>query len=287
MKQPNILATILAITLLITACGKDSGSNDTPLHEGTEITKDPIADKADGTFRIITYNVGAIRKFTNTDFTKQDNVKLLAEIIREADADAVCFQELDSCTRRNDYFQLKALVDAIDSKWQYHYAPAIEYQGGKYGSGIAAKLSGAYTYHIPIPTPPDSEDRVIAIMEYEDYVIASTHLNSSQPNQVKIINDEISKRYGTSDKPVFIGGDMNAQINQEMMLEFKKQWVILSKDFRTTVQDRYACIDYILQLKNNAEIAKVSDSQVITDAKAGNVNIASDHYAVYVDVVLP
>ncbi|MBQ5395578.1 MAG: hypothetical protein IIU59_01720, partial [Alistipes sp.] len=95
MKQPNILAAILALTLLFTSCSKDSGSNsDDPMHEGTEILKDPISKKANGSFRIMTYNVGAIRKFTNADFTKQDNVKLLAEIIREADVDAVCFQEL-------------------------------------------------------------------------------------------------------------------------------------------------------------------------------------------------
>ena len=126
MKQPNIIITILALALCFTACSKDSGSNeDGPMHEGTEILKDPIAKKANGSFRIMSYNVGAIRKFTNTDFTKKDNVRLLADIIIEADADAVCFQELDSCTRRNDYFQIKELVEAIDSKWQYHYAPAM------------------------------------------------------------------------------------------------------------------------------------------------------------------
>ena len=288
MKQPNILVAILAFALLFTACSKDSGSNnDGPMHEGTEILKDPISKKANGSFRIMTYNVGAIRKFTNADFTKQDNVKWLAEIIREADADAVCFQELDSCTRRNDYFQLKSLVEAIDSKWQYHYAPAIEYQDGKYGSGIAAKRSGAHSYSIAIPTNPGSEDRVVAILEYDDYVIASTHLNGSQPDQVKIINDEIRKRYADSDKPVFLGGDMNAQPHHEMMLEFKKEWVILSSTGRTTVQDRTACIDYILQFKNKAEIVKVTGTQVITRALAGDVCIASDHYAVYADVRLP
>ena len=288
MKQPNIIISILALAICFTACSKDSGSNeDGPMHEGTEILKDPIAKKANGSFRIMSYNVGTIRKFTNTDFTKKDNIRLLADIIREAEADAVCFQELDSCTRRNDYFQIKELVEAIDSKWQYHFAPAIEYQDGKYGSGIAAKRSGAHTYSIPIPTIPGSEDRVVAVMEYDDYVIASTHLNGSQPDQVRIINDEIRTRYADSDKPVFLGGDMNAQPHHEMMLEFKKEWVILSSTGRTTVQDRTACIDYILQFKNKAKIAKVTRSQVITAALAGDVCIASDHYAIYADVKLP
>ena len=132
-----------------------------------------------------------------------------------------------------------------------------------------------------------SEDRVVAVMEYDDYVIASTHLNGSQPDQVRIINDEIRTRYADSDKPVFLGGDMNAQPHHEMMLEFKKEWVILSSTGRTTVQDRTACIDYILQFKNKAKIAKVTRSQVITAALAGDVCIASDHYAIYADVKLP
>ena len=66
-------------------------------------TKSPIAPKAEGSFRIMSYNVGVIKKFVNEEFTSDDNVKLIAEIIREAEADVVCFQELDSCTSRNQY----------------------------------------------------------------------------------------------------------------------------------------------------------------------------------------
>ena len=80
---------------------------------------------------------------------------------------------------------------------------------------------------------------------------------------------------------------MNAQKHHDMMLEFKKEWVILSTTGRATVQSHDMCIDYILQYKNKAEIVKVTGTQVITRALAGDVCIASDHYAVYADVRLP
>ena len=97
----SILATLCAVALM--ACGN---SND---------NQSPIAAKPRKAIRLMTYNVGAICKFIGDDFTKEDNVKLIAEIIKESQADAVAYQELDSCNTRNDYFQLEALCS--------HYSP--------------------------------------------------------------------------------------------------------------------------------------------------------------------
>ena len=91
----------------------------------------------------MTYNVGAICKFIGEDFTKEDNVKLIAEIVKESQADIVAYQELDSCNTRNDYFQLEALAKATGEDWGYFYGPAIDYRGGKYGTGIAANKKKA------------------------------------------------------------------------------------------------------------------------------------------------
>ena len=277
MKRYALLIALLSI--IVVACGNIAGGDN-------DVLPSPINAKAKDSFRIVTYNVGAINKFISDSLTKEDNVRLLAEIIREADADAVCFQELDSCNLRNNYFQLEALADAIGGDWQYHYAPAIDYREGKYGSGVAAARKGAKCYHIPIPTPEGSEDRVVAVMEYDDYVIASTHLNGSQPDQIKIITAAMKERYGNSEKPVFLGGDMNATPTSEMMNEFRKNWIVLSKTSDATVFDRPVCIDYVLQFKNKAAIASVTDSQVITEANAGSMKMASDHYAVFVDVAI-
>ena len=274
-----LLITSLSLTgIVCISCGNDN------LHPTPE--QSPIAPKADGVFRIMTYNVGAINKFVSDSFTKENNLNMLAAIVREAEADAVCFQELDSCNKRNDYFQLERLTQAIDKNWSYHYAPAIKYRDGKYGTGAAAKDSPVKCFDIFIPTREGSEDRAVAVMEFEKYVICSTHLNYGQTDQVELINDTITKLYADSDKAVFLGGDMNAQPGSEMMLEFEKCWDIISTVAERSVQSRMVCIDYILQFKNQAQKVEVVNSHAILQAQSGDMKVASDHYPIYVDVRL-
>lgn len=271
----SILATLCAVALM--ACGN---SND---------NQSPIAAKPRKAIRLMTYNVGAVCKFIGNDFTKEDNVKLIAEIVKESQADAVAYQELDSCNTRNDYFQLKAITESCNPKWSYFYGPAIDYKGGKYGTGVASQNKRVIkTLYIPIPVKEKSEPRVLTIVEYKDYVIACTHLNGGQPAQVEYLNAEIKKLYGDSKKPVFLGGDMNAFTESPMMDEFRKAWTIISQttDGTSVQSTQKPCIDYILQLNNKAKAAKVVDSKVIKNAQAGDMKIASDHYPVYVDVIL-
>lgn len=236
----------------------------------------------------MTYNVGAIGKFVDENFTKEDNIKAIANLILESETDMVAFQELDSCNTRNNYFQLKALAESCGPKWDYYYGPAINYRDGKYGTGIAVNGKKAIkTLHTPLPLKQNRERRVLTIAEYKDYVIASTHLNGGEIAEVKHINAEIKKLYGDSDKPVFLGGDMNAFPDSEMMNEFRKMWNILSiTSESSTLNPSKPCIDYVLQLNNKAKPAKVLGSEVIKEANSGDMKKASDHHAVYVDVKL-
>ena len=271
----SILATLCAVALM--ACGN---SND---------NQSPIAAKPRKAIRLMTYNVGAVCKFIGDDFSKEDNVKLIAEIVKESQADAVAYQELDSCNTRNDYFQLKAITESCNPKWSYFYGPAIDYKGGKYGTGVASQNKRVIkTLYIPIPVKEKSEPRVLTIVEYKDYVIACTHLNGGQPAQVEYLNAEIKRLYGDSKKPVFLGGDMNAFPESPIMDEFRKTWTIISQttDGTSVRSTQKPCIDYILQLNNKAKAAKVIGSKVIKNAQAGDMKIASDHYPVYVDVIL-
>lgn len=271
----SILATLCVSALM--ACG-DCNDN-----------QSSIAPKPQGAVRLMTYNVGAVCKFINDEFTKEDNVELLAKIIKEFQPDAIAIQELDSCNTRNDYFQLKAISESCNPKWSYFYGPAIDYKGGKYGTGVASQNKRVVkTLYIPIPVKEKSEARVLTIVEYQDYVIACTHLNGGQPVQVEYLNVEIKRLYGDSKKPVFLGGDMNAYPDSPMMNEFRKAWTIISRtsDGTSVQSPQKPCIDYILQLNNNATPVKVIDSHVVKEAYAGDVKTASDHYAVYVDVEL-
>ena len=240
-------------------------------------------DKSSDTksLRILSYNVGVFNKYL------QDGYADVANIIKETNADIVLFQELDSCNTRNNYFQLKAIAELCGEGWDYFYGPAIDYRDGKYGTGVTAKNKKPLkTLYIPIPVKEKSEARVLTIAEYKDYVIASTHLNGGQTLQVEFLNAEIKKLYGDSKKPVFLGGDMNAFPDSEMMNEFRKEWTIISQtsECSTVITVTKPCIDYVLQLNNKAKPAKVLGSAVIRKANSGDMKKASDHYPVYVDV---
>ena len=270
----STLVTLCAVALM--ACGNCD-------------TQSSIAPKPKGAVRLMTYNVGAICKFIDDEFTKEDNVELLANIIKELQPDAIAIQELDSCNTRNDYFQLKAITESCNPKWSYFYGPAIDYKGGKYGIGVASRNKRILKTHcIPVPVNEKSEPRVLTIVEFKDYVFACTHINGGQPAQVEHINAEIKKLYGNSKKPVFLGGDMNAHPNSPMMEEFRKEWTIISKttDGTSVKSPKKPCIDYLLQLNNNATPVKIIGSNVVKEAYAGDVKRASDHYAVYVDIEL-
>lgn len=274
------------IFAIIAALGAFAGSCSSQAEPASD---SPIAPKPKGAIRLMTYNVGAIGKFVDESFTKEQNVKLIAEVVKESQSDAVAYQELDSCNTRNNYFQLKALAEATGEDWTYFYGPAIKYRGGKYGTGVAANGKKAIkTLYIPIPVKEGTEARVLTVAEYKDYVLACTHLNGGQPAQVEYLTAEIKKLYGDSKKPVFLGGDMNANVGKDMMNKFCENWTIISQteSGSTVVTITKPCIDFILQLNNKAKAAKVLGSKVIKEAKSGDMKKASDHYPVYVDVKL-
>ena len=104
---------------------------------------------------------------------------------------------------------------------------------------------------------------------------------------MELINKTITELYADSDKPVFLGGDMNAQPGSEMMLEFEKHWKLLSTVSERSVQDRMVCIDFVLQFKNKAPIVEVVNAHSILYSNVGDMWKASDHFPIYVDVKLP
>lgn len=61
--------------------------------------------KAPGVTRLVTYNVGIFNKYIRDDY------RLVADMMREVGADAVCLNELDSCAARTrGVFQLERVA---------------------------------------------------------------------------------------------------------------------------------------------------------------------------------
>lgn len=286
MKKFLILVTAIALSATVVSCGKSSSSNeDKPLHNAPiENTGKQITKKANGAIRIMSYNVGVFNKYL------KDGYQEVVDIIKEADADIMLFQELDSCaTRTGGIYQLQHICSMLGNEWDYHFgAGLLNFQGGKYGVGIAADKKPKSKSAKNLDKYNDAERRGLAVMEFEDYVVASTHLglkDEAQINQLAEITTYLSEKYGNSDKPIILGGDLNAASDFALIPELKKNWTILSTTTTATYsteKDKY-CIDYVLLLNNGAKV-EVLNSEVVREAKSANVKTASDHYPIFVDL---
>lgn len=271
----------------VVACsGNEKNVEDKPLHQApqTETFGKEIAKKANGTVRIMSYNVGVFNKYL------KDGYQEVANIIKEADADIMLFQELDSCTNRTGkVYQLQEICSKLGNNWDYHFgAGLLNYQTGKYGVGIASDMPVKSKAAKNLNNYNDGERRGLAVMEFDNYVVASTHLglkDEAQINQLAEITAFMQEKYGNSKKPIILGGDLNAASDFALMPELKKNWTILSTTSTATYsteQDKY-CIDYVLLFNNGAKVTVV-DSKVVREAKSANVKTASDHYPIYVDL---
>lgn len=227
---------------------------------------------------VMTYNVGAFGKYTKS------SVKAVAKIIRASGADIVGLNETDSCNIRHNTFQVKDLAKRLG--WDYSFARALRFGGGSYGNGVVSSEKILSSYSIDLPKASGAETRSVSVVETEDLVFASVHLDyktaEAQFAQLKVLNDHFSSRYTGYGKPVILCGDFNALPESPVMQSMDSLWTKLSVDDLTfPSKDPVKCIDYIYVL-SSARGVKVNKVRVIHNKKA------SDHIPVVVRLrILP
>lgn len=235
--------------------------------------------------RLVTYNVGVFNKYIKDDF------ELVADLLKQTGAEAVCLNELDSCAiRTGGVFQL-ARIAGLMGDWNYYFGPAMLFQGGSYGVGVISRQKPLDVFRVVLPKADGSEPRALAVVELEDYVLATTHLDyktaTAQKAQIAVIDSVMNARYGRCGKPVFLGGDMNARPNSDAIALLCKGWKLLTATDGGTIPSDApsACIDYIFMLDNGASCDVIS-SRIITESTVGDIVKASDHLPVYLEVML-
>ncbi|MBQ8811890.1 MAG: endonuclease/exonuclease/phosphatase family protein [Bacteroidales bacterium] len=257
-----------------------------------------------GTVRIATYNVGIFDKYPKSGY------RLTSRLVKEIDPDVIVLNELDSCTFRTGMaHQLKKFVKRMGVQWEGRFAPALKpFQTGAYGIGEAwntRRMKALRSFNVALPKGEGTEPRALVVVEYDDMVVAGTHLEhtkaSAREIQVNVISDTLKSLYGESGKPVFLCGDMNASPGSETLRLLGKDWTVLSAQ-KTTYPRKSelenlevmpetadetpgSCIDYILILNNGAGYELVA-SDVCVNFRSGSAFTASDHLPVYVDVIL-
>ena len=219
--------------------------------------------------RVMSYNV---KNGCGEDGIK--SIERCSDVILKAKPDVVAIQELDSCTRRNNFYVLGRMAE--QTGYHAYFGPAINYQGGKYGIGILSKEKALSVKYYPLPN--HIEARCLLVVEFKKYYMLCTHLSGVPQRlgrgiQVDIIRDVVAKL----DKPAFIAGDTNARPTSAPMMAFKEFATVLSDENKKTAPsyDPRGCIDYVLGTNGTF---KVLGEEVMYGC------FASDHLPLYVDV---
>ncbi len=282
LKHFNYSIWVIAISMTsLTMCSRESHTPDeTPEPEITA-----YYPKASNSFRMMSYNVGNFSKY----LPFHENLDMVAAMIKEAEADVVTLNEIDSMTTRHPVNELDLLAKAMGG-WQWHFGRAMSFQGGAYGEGciVPGNVKILKKYSVALPKDEGAEPRVLTVIETDKYILGSTHLDhvslAARVVQAKLINAWAQENYFRSERPVFLCGDINSQPTSEVLETLQQSWNLLSA-IESTFPSRKPrnCIDYIFHYKRSLPVKKV-EAHTMTKFYDGDVTTASDHLPIYVDV---
>ena len=227
--------------------------------------------QAQNTLKLMSYNIKNANGMDNVC-----NFQRIANVINNTSPDVVAIQEVDSMTNRSGQ---KYVLGEIAERTQMHgyFAPAIDYDGGKYGIGLFTKQVPLRLQSLPLPGR--EEARTLILAEFADYIYCCTHMSLTEEDRMKSL--ELVKAFtSSSTKPLFLAGDMNAEPESGFIKELQKDFQILSNPKQHTfpAPDPKETIDYIATLKQNAKGFAVISAKVI------NEPMASDHRPILVEL---
>ena len=228
---------------------------------------------------LVQYNVGVFDKYEGS------SIESVAGVVKGMGADVVTLNEVDSCALRTGKVDQIAEFAETMGNWSYHYASAMPFNGGAYGIGIAANpsLRVIRTDKVALPKGNGYEPRAMAVVEYEDFIVATVHLDltpESRMAQIEVVNSYMNAIH--TRKPIFLTGDFNAEPDSELISVKKESWKLISPLNKTYPSDVPAkCIDYIFVRPQGAEIVVLEQSDFKTSKELA---AASDHLPVMVSV---
>lgn len=200
----------------------------------------------------------------------------------------VSLNELDNMVFRTGLKDQLALFSSEMGGWNSVFAPAMPFQGGRCGVGLSAKpgLELLRMDKVRLPQLNGQEPRAMAVMEFGDFVVASTHLDhksaEARLGQVRAVNHYIDSVYTGSRKPIFLCGDFNCTPGEETIAMMRKNWDWISPKVKTYPSPSPTkCIDYIFVLDNGVDYLVRESDSIVSDV----ADMASDHYPVYANVM--
>ena len=214
--------------------------------------------------KLMSYNIRNAKGMDNVR-----NVQRIVNVINNEAPDVVAVQELDSMTTRSNQTFVLAEV-AERTQMHASYAPAIDFQGGKYGIGILSKDKplDIQTY----PLPGREEKRMLMVAEFKDYFFACTHLSLTEEDRLTSL-EIIKNSVKSNQKPFFLAGDLNDTPNSKFIQALQEDFLILTNTKKPTypAPEPKETIDYIAAWKENTDNFANLSAQVVEEL------LASDH----------
>ena len=214
--------------------------------------------------KLMSYNIRNAKGMDNVR-----NVQRIVNVINNEVPDVVAVQELDSMTTRSNQTFVLAEV-AERTQMHASYAPAIDFQGGKYGIGILSKDKplDIQTY----PLPGREEKRMLMVAEFKDYFFACTHLSLTEEDRLTSL-EIIKNSVKSNQKPFFLAGDLNDTPNSKFIQALQEDFLILTNTKKPTypAPEPKETIDYIAAWKGNTDNFANLSAQVVEEP------LASDH----------
>jgi endonuclease/exonuclease/phosphatase family metal-dependent hydrolase len=226
-----------------------------------------LGDAEHNTYRIMSYNI-----HHGEGMDKVLDLQRIADVINNTCPDVVAVQELDSMTQRTG--QVDMLRILADKTLMYPvFAPAIPFEGGKYGVGMLSKEKPLGSYQISLPGR--SEPRTLLVVEFTQYYMGCTHFSLNAEERLASV-ELIRKEAGKLDKPFFVAGDLNARPDSPVMEAFGKDFVLFNNP--APAGKEKGVIDYIAGYKTKGTPFTALYTRIIDEP------VASDHDPVVADV---
>ena len=225
--------------------------------------------------RLMSYNVRTARGMDGVlEFDRT------AEAIRRQGVDAVALQELDSATRRSNGLSTgEELAKRLGM--HFAFAPAIEFDGGRYGIGLLSKEKPLAVHQISLPGR--SEARTALYAELPTYVVVVAHFSfedvEERMESVRLVAGLIDSLGST--KPIFVCGDLNALPDDRSIALLSERAQMLNDPDQPTFPAAapIETIDYLF-LWNNGAVGRLLSANVPKEPTA------SDHRPVVVEIDL-
>ena len=234
-------------------------------------------------FKIMSFNICHCATNSTLRVT-DDEVRRTAALISSVAPDFACMQEVDNKTTRSSGIDETARIAELTGMHGV-FGKALDYQGGGYGVAILSKNE---PLSVTTRTVEGSEARLLLICEFDDFCVATIHLDNNKTlrlESIATIREELAKL----SKPVFLTGDWNATPESDTLALIKEFMVVISPEHdivtlnsQIGVRDEYV-IDYVAVDSAHREDFYVRRAWC-ADNRVNGIG-SSDHDPVVVDVV--